>query len=84
MIVGAGSNPGTPTQVKQNVNLAIIRAGWSPYWRKYGPSPDEMHKAYLQAQEEAETAKAGAWATVPQWMKDKANETTAPKTKAKE
>jgi endonuclease YncB( thermonuclease family) len=60
------------------VNAAIISAGWSPYWRKYGQAPEKSHQGYLDAQKAAEEAKAGAWATIPQWMKDKANETTAP------
>lgn len=83
-VIGAGNNPGTLTDVQVNVNAAIIRAGWSPYWRKYGQAPEKMHKALLDAQEEAQTAKVGTWATSPQWMTDKANETTAPKGKAKE
>ena len=63
------------------MNLAIIKAGWSPYWRKYGQASEADHKSYLEAQDGAKNAKVGAWGTIPQWMTDKANETTAPKTK---
>jgi len=39
LVIGAGDNQGTATDVQVNVNLAIVRAGWSPYWKKYGAAP---------------------------------------------
>ena len=53
-----------------------IRAGWSPLWEKYG-KPPEPWKAKLQAAEDAaKKGKIGAWGTAPDYMRDKANETT--------
>lgn len=77
--VGVGGQPAQETTWQENLNLAIVRAGFSPYWRKYGKAPDTMDKAFNEAQDEAEKAAAGAWATAPRYMRDKANETTAPK-----
>jgi len=54
-----------------------VRGGWSVYWRKFGEAPGPWHKRLLAAQAAAEEAKVGAWATVPQWMRDKGNERTA-------
>lgn len=80
-IIGAGNNPGEPTEIKTNTNLEIIRAGWSPYWRKYGGAPAPLASAFTDAQDAAKEANAGAWGTAPDYMRDKANETTAPKGK---
>jgi len=68
---------------RENVNATMVRAGWSPYWRKYGDAPEPVHTEMLQAQEAARTANVGAWATAVKYMTDKSNERTAPKTKAK-
>jgi len=66
---------------RENVNAAMVRAGWSPYWRKYGDAPEPVHTEMVQAQETARTANAGAWATAVKYMTDKSNERTAPKAK---
>lgn len=42
-----------------NVNLEIIRQGWSPYWTKYGQS--RIGTAFSQAQREAHAARRGLW-----------------------
>lgn len=77
--VGAGGTDAQPATWQENVNLAVIRAGFSPYWRKYGKAPDPMHQTFTEAQESAKEANAGAWATAPDYMREKAGETTAPK-----
>ncbi len=79
MIIGAGDNPGQLQTCWVNVNCEVIRAGWSPVWRKYGDPEEKMLKALLDAQHEAEIKTSGAWSTNLQWMKDKANERTAAK-----
>jgi endonuclease YncB( thermonuclease family) len=57
----------------------IIAAGWSPLWEKYGRA-DPRWRDDLQAAEDAASAgKLGAWSTAPAYMRNKANETTAPK-----
>lgn len=61
---------------------AQIAAGWTPYWRKYGPAPAPWADRFMAAQAKAEVAKAGAWVTAAQYMRDKANETTAKQTNA--
>lgn len=68
---------GPPTIVQE----AIIRAGWSPLWEKYGKVSFDWRPRLVKAQEEAKEAKAGAWGTDPKYMQDKANETTAPRIK---
>ncbi len=62
-------------------NWAIVYAGWSPYWRGHGDAPAEVEEIMQLAEHEARRLKAGAWATAPQWMQDKANERRAPKEK---
>lgn len=68
--------PAGPTE---NVNLAVIQAGFSPYWRKYGRAPNPLHQVFTEAQRSAKDANAGAWATAPEYMTEKAGETTAPR-----
>jgi hypothetical protein len=64
----------------QGITMGTLqRAGWSPYWRKYGAAPAPWDGRLRDAQEAAKTANAGAWATAPDYMRDKANETTAPR-----
>lgn len=53
---------------------AILRAGWSVYWRRYGEAPDVLRKAFHAAETEARKAKAGAWASAEAWMLVKRNE----------
>ncbi|MCK6490860.1 MAG: hypothetical protein L6R48_21620 [Planctomycetes bacterium] len=77
--VGAGGTQAQPAKWQENVNLAQIRAGFSPYWRKYGKAFDPMRQSFTEAQESAKEANAGAWATAPDYMREKAGETTAPK-----
>ena len=78
--IGAAGSPAQLIPIEVNVNAAIISAGWSVYWRKFGGDPDKKNSnGYEEAQEEARAEKRGAWATAPQWMLDKANERTAPK-----
>jgi endonuclease YncB( thermonuclease family) len=57
----------------------IVRRGWSPAWRKYGPVDIRFRKMMAEATSLARSEKVGVWATDPQYMIDKANETTAPK-----
>lgn len=59
----------------------VIAAGWSPLWEKYGKANPKWREALVAAEDKAKQAKAGAWATDPQYMIDKGNETTAPKAK---
>ena len=66
---------------RENVNALMVRAGWSPYWRKYGDAPEPVHAEMLGAQVEARAARAGAWLTAEKYMVDKSNERTAPKAK---
>jgi len=62
-----------------NINRTLIAAGWSPYWRKYGDAQEPMHGEFQTAHTQAETTKAGAWATAPAYMRDKTNERTGKK-----
>ena len=57
----------------------IVRRGWSPVWRKYGLVDIRFRKMMAEATSLARSEKVGVWATDPQYMIDKANETTAPK-----
>jgi endonuclease YncB( thermonuclease family) len=59
-----------------------IAAGWSVYWRKYGQATDPLHRRLIIAEQTAAEQQRGAWATVPQWMRDKRNERTAPSQRA--
>lgn len=43
-----------------NVNIEMVRLGWSTYWTKYGRSRYEH--AFQQAQRTARTARRGLWA----------------------
>ncbi len=79
MYVGAAGGGAQHIQATRNINLAIVRAGWSPYWRKYGKAPGELDAAYAAAQEQARADNAGAWGTDPQYMIDTSHETTAPR-----
>lgn len=48
----------------QNINVELIRAGWSPYWTKYGPG---RFQAEMEAAEaEARAAKRAMWAVTTQ------------------
>lgn len=78
-IIGAGGTAAQPADLKINVNVEIVKAGWSPYWRKYGAAADRLDASLTSAQDEAREANAGAWATARQYMVDKGNETTAPR-----
>jgi endonuclease YncB( thermonuclease family) len=63
------------------VQAAIIRAGWSVLWEKFGAA-DPRWRAALQAAEDAAKAdNAGAWSTIRPWMVNKGNETTAPQSR---
>ena len=63
----------------QSVAGSLIAQGHSVYWRKYGDAAEPLHSLLAKWQEVSEQEKAGAWATAPEWMRDKANERTAPK-----
>lgn len=64
------------TSGNRSAQEAIIRAGWSPYWIKYGRAPEPYDAALRAAQESAQQDRSGAWTTAPAWIRDKANETT--------
>jgi endonuclease YncB( thermonuclease family) len=59
----------------------VIAAGWSPLWEKYGKADPKWRDTLQVAEDKAKQSKAGAWATAPQYMTDKSNETTAPREK---
>jgi endonuclease YncB( thermonuclease family) len=44
-----------------NYNVECVRAGWAPYFPKYGQSR-RFHEDFVKAQEEARAAKRGIWA----------------------
>ena len=44
-----------------NYNVEVVRAGFSPYFDKYGRSR-RFHAEFVKAQEEAKAAKRGIWA----------------------
>jgi endonuclease YncB( thermonuclease family) len=71
----AGDQPAISAQER------MIAAGWSPLWEKYGPAHERWRPALQAAEDAARAATAGAWATAPQYMLDKSNETTARKAK---
>jgi hypothetical protein len=56
----------------------MIRMGWSPLWEKYGRADARWRPELDQAEQEAKAEGAGAWTTAPDYMRDKANEITAP------
>lgn len=66
-------------KVEKSAQETVIREGWTVYWRKYADAPSPYHERLMKSQQEAEQAKAGAWATAVQWMRNKSNERTAPK-----
>ena len=68
-----------PEHKRIAVQELLIRSGWSVYWRKYGDAPQPYHDQLAAAMTTAKEAKAGAWSTAPDWMRDKSNERTAPK-----
>jgi endonuclease YncB( thermonuclease family) len=57
----------------------LIGGGHSVYWRKYGEAQESWAELFRKLQVQAEDEGAGIWGTNPQWMKDKANERTAPR-----
>lgn len=73
LMPAASGSGGSPTMVQE----AIIRAGWSPLWEKFGRVPVDWQPRLVQAEAAAREATAGAWATNPQYMIDTGNETTA-------
>ena len=62
------------------VQSAMIRMGWSVLWEKYGKADARWRPELVKAEDEAKAEGAGAWTSAPDWMRNKANETTAPKT----
>ena len=64
-----------------SVQERMVRAGWTPLWEKYGRADDRWRARLVTAQAEAKKANSGGWATAPTYMRDKTNETTAPKAK---
>ena len=75
-VVSIMAPEGEPRELVQET---MIRAGWSPLWEKYGKADALWRSKLVAAEEQAKAAKAGAWGTAPDYMRDKANETTAPK-----
>ena len=75
---GWAKEPGQAPETA-SLQVALVRHGLSAYWRKYGEAPEPLHSVLLKAQASAEENKKGAWETAPDWMRDKANERTAPK-----
>jgi len=63
----------------QSVANFLIAHGHSVYWRKYGDADEPLHSLLVKCQQVAEQEKAGTWATAPDWMRDKSNERTAPR-----
>lgn len=68
-----------PDRMSASVQEYLVLWGHSVYWRKHGDAPEPLHAALLKAQADAEAAKAGVWATDPQWMRDKAHARAAPR-----
>ena len=52
-----------------NYNVECVRAGFSPYFVKYGRSR-RFHKDFLEAQKQAQDAKIGVWAADKQHYED--------------
>ena len=75
-VVSIMAPEGQPREVVQET---MIRAGWSPLWEKYGQADPLWSKRLEAAEEIARKQHAGAWGTAPVYMRDKSNETTAPK-----
>ena len=65
------------TSAGDTLQERIIAHGWSPLWEKYGKADPRWRTVLTDAEEKAKRAKAGAWATDPQYMINKGNETTA-------
>ncbi|MBA3846969.1 MAG: thermonuclease family protein [Planctomycetes bacterium] len=61
-----------------SINLSMIRAGWSPYWRKNGDAQPDEHAKLQLAEADADRARAGYWATAREWMLAKGAERTPP------
>ena len=74
---GWHKSPEEPIELS-SLQVAIIRHGLSPYWRKYGDAPEPLHTKLMGCQSTAEAAKHGFWETAPDWMRDEENERTAP------
>src|SRR5690606_39944458 len=43
-----------------NYNIEVVRAGYTPYYQKYGRSR-RFHEEFMQAEAEARAAKRGIW-----------------------
>ena len=43
----------------KNINVEMVRAGWSPFWRRYGEG--RFAEAFRQAEGEARAAGRGLW-----------------------
>lgn len=56
------------------VQLELIAAGSTVYWRRFGEAPEPLHARFAAAMATARDAKAGAWATAGEWMARKADE----------
>lgn len=54
----------------QNINLELVRLGWSPYYTKYGTSP-RYHEAFTEAQTRARSLGLGIWARETQPASEK-------------
>jgi endonuclease YncB( thermonuclease family) len=66
------------TSAGDTLQERIIAHGWSPLWEKYGKADPRWRTVLTDTEEKAKRAKAGAWATDPQYIINKGNETTAP------
>jgi len=53
---------------------AIIRAGWSPIWWKYGKPAKDYRQTLQVAEDQADADSAGAWGTARAWMTAKGEE----------
>jgi micrococcal nuclease len=42
-----------------NVNVEVVRSGWSRYWTRYGPG--RFPEAFRQAEDEARSGRRGLW-----------------------
>ena len=57
-----------PYKSKVSLQAAMISAGFSPYWRRYGETVKELHQDWLLREQRSQTQGLGLWNSDTQWM----------------
>ena len=60
-----------PAGQKVSIQAALIRAGYSVYWRRFGRLPQAEHQAFIKLETEARHQNSALWQSQPAWMQEK-------------